>query len=38
VIKDLTDVRWIKFEGALFLIVGLLAAPLLAIEHRRIYS
>ena len=28
--KDLTDPRWIKFKGVLFLIVGLLAAALLA--------
>src|SRR5437763_300426 len=31
--KDLTDPRWIKFKGALFLLVGLLASTLLLIEH-----
>jgi uncharacterized membrane protein len=30
--KDLTDPRWIKFKGVLFLIVGLLAAALLLLE------
>ena len=30
--KDLTDPRWIKFKGTLFLIVGLLAATLLFLE------
>lgn len=30
--KDLTDPRWIKFKGILFLIVGLLAATLLVLE------
>ena len=30
--KDLTDPRWIKFKGVLFLIVGLLAAVLLVLE------
>lgn len=29
--KDLTDPRWIKFKGVLFLIVGLAAALLLLI-------
>ena len=31
--KDLTDPRWIKFKGVLFLIVGLLAALLLWLEQ-----
>jgi hypothetical protein len=30
--KDLTDPRWIKFKGVLFLIVGLLATTLLVLE------
>ena len=30
--KDLTDPRWIKFKGILFLVVGLLAAALLVLE------
>jgi hypothetical protein len=30
--KDLTDPRWIKFKGVLFLIVGSLAAALLVLE------
>lgn len=30
--KDLTDARWIKVKGILFLIVGLLAATLLIME------
>ena len=30
--KDLTDPRWIKFKGILFLVVGGLAATLLIIE------
>ena len=31
--KDLTNVRWIKRKGILFLIVGLLASALLLLEH-----
>ncbi len=31
--KDLTDPRWIKFKGILFLIVGVLAAVLLILEN-----
>ena len=31
--KDLTDPRWIKFKGILFLIVGVLAAALLFLEN-----
>jgi hypothetical protein len=34
--KDLTDSRWIKLKGVLFLIVGLLAAALLLLEHPEI--
>ena len=30
--KDLTDPRWIKLKGILFLVVGLLAAALLLLE------
>jgi len=30
--KDLTDPRWIKLKGVLFLIVGVLAAALLLLE------
>jgi len=31
--KDLTDARWIKLKGILFLIIGLLAATLLVLEN-----
>ena len=31
--KDLTDPRWIKAKGVLFLVMGLLAAGLLLLEH-----
>ena len=31
--RDLTDPRWIKVKGALFLFLGLLAAGLLLVEH-----
>jgi len=31
--KDLTDPRWIKFKGVLFLIVGVLATVLLILEN-----
>ena len=31
--KDLTDIRWIKLKGILFLIVGLLSSVLLLVEH-----
>jgi CubicO group peptidase (beta-lactamase class C family) len=34
--KDLTDTRWIKIKGVLFLFVGLLAAALLLVEHPEI--
>lgn len=30
--KDLTDPRWIKLKGILFLLVGVLAAVLLVLE------
>ena len=30
--KDITDPRWIKFKGVLFLIVGVAASILLLIE------
>ncbi len=31
--KDLTDPRWIKLKGMLFLVVGLLTSLLLMLEH-----
>ena len=31
--KDLTDPRWIKLKGILFLIVGSLSAALLLLDH-----
>ena len=31
--KDLTDPKWIKAKGMLFLLIGLLAAALLLIEQ-----
>ena len=31
--KDLTDSRWIKFKGILFLVVGCLSAGLLLLDH-----
>lgn len=34
--KDITDPRWIKFKGILFLIVGLLSSALLIIERPEI--
>ena len=34
--KDLTDPRWIKFKGILFLLVGCLSAGLLLVEHLEI--
>lgn len=34
--KDITDARWIKFKGILFLVVGLLSAGLLIGEHPEI--
>ena len=30
--KDLTDARWIKLKGILFLIVGILSSTLLILE------
>jgi hypothetical protein len=30
--KNLTDPRWIKFKGALFVLVGVLASALLLLE------
>jgi hypothetical protein len=32
--KDLTNPRWIKFKGILFLVLGLLSATLLLLEAR----
>jgi len=34
--KDITSPGWIKFKGALFLIVGLASAGLLLAEHREL--
>ena len=34
--KDLTDARWIKLKGVLFLIIGLLSSVLLLLEHPEI--
>ena len=31
--KDLTDPRWIKVKGILFLVVGMLSASLLLVDH-----
>jgi hypothetical protein len=31
--KNITDPRWIKIKGVLFLILGLLASGLLVVEH-----
>ena len=31
--KDLTDPRWIKLKGILFLLIGLLSSGLLLLEH-----
>jgi hypothetical protein len=31
--KDLTDARWIKLKGLLFLVVGMLSSALLLLEH-----
>jgi hypothetical protein len=31
--KDLTDPFWIKLKGIMFLVVGVLAAALLILEH-----
>ncbi|HEY2081531.1 MAG TPA: hypothetical protein VGI88_02010, partial [Verrucomicrobiae bacterium] len=31
--KDLTDARWIKLKGILFLVVGVMAAVLLVLEQ-----
>jgi hypothetical protein len=31
--RDLTDPRWIKAKGVLFLVLGVLSAMLLLVEH-----
>lgn len=31
--RDLTDPRWIKIKGVLFLLVGVLASALVVLEH-----
>jgi hypothetical protein len=34
--KDITDSRWIKLKGILFLVLGLLASGVLLLEHPEI--
>ena len=34
--KDLTDPRWIKLKGILFLIIGVASSALLLLEHPQI--
>ncbi len=34
--KDLTDARWIKLKGLLFLVIGVMASVLLLLEHPEI--
>jgi len=34
--KNLIDPRWIKIKGMLFLVIGILAAALLLLEHPEI--
>jgi hypothetical protein len=34
--KELTDARWIKAKGVLFLLVGLVSSSLLVLEHPEI--
>jgi hypothetical protein len=34
--KDLTNPRWIKLKGILFLIIGLLSSALLLVKHPEI--
>jgi hypothetical protein len=34
--KDLTDPRWIKAKGVLFLLAGLASSALLVVEHPEI--
>ena len=34
--KDLTNPRWIKLKGILFLLVGLLASAILLLDHLEI--
>jgi len=34
--KDLTDSRWIKLKGVLFLILGFVSSALLLVEHPEI--
>jgi len=34
--KELTDSRWIKFKGVLFLLLGIFSAGLLLLEHAEI--
>ena len=34
--KNLTDPRWMKFKGILFLLVGLISSALLLLDHLEI--
>ena len=34
--KDITNLRWIKFKGILFLVVGVLSLGLIIVEHPEI--
>jgi len=36
--KDLTNPRWIKFKGILFLVVGLLSFVLIVVAHPEIVN
>jgi len=36
--KDLTNLRWIKFKGILFLVVGLLSFVLIVVAHPEIVN
>ena len=36
--RDITNVRWIKFKGILFLVVGLLSFGLIIVTHPEIVN
>ena len=36
--KDIPDLRWIKFKGILFLVVGLLSFSLIIVRHPEIVN
>ena len=36
--KDITNLRWIKFKGILFLVVGLLSFGLIVVAHPEIVN